>query len=334
MIENLTFANPEYFWFLLIIVPIILFIYKFFNKTQAIINISSTSIFGKKSMFWTRFKYFLILLKIFAIIFLIIALSRPQTVDVSSQRIINKGIDIIMTIDISSSMLAQDLKPNRLNALKKVASSFIENRVNDRIGLVLYAGESYTKTPITSDKSIVKKSLSEIAYDGVIEDGTAIGMGLATSVNRLKESKAKSKVIILLTDGVNNSGFIDPKIATELAREFQIKTYTIGLGSNGSARAPIGILPNGDFQYGLTKVEIDELLLKEIAKKTGGLYFRATDARRLQEIYDEINKLEKTEIEEMKFYNYNEKYRIFAIISLTILAFHWLMKNLIFKSFI
>ena len=334
MIENLTFANPEYFWFLLIIIPIILFIYKFFNKTQAIINISSTSIFGKKSMFWIRFKYFLILLKIFAIIFLIIALSRPQTVDVSSQRIINKGIDIIMTIDISSSMLAQDLKPNRLNALKKVASSFIENRVNDRIGLVLYAGESYTKTPITSDKSIVKKSLSEIAYDGVIEDGTAIGMGLATSVNRLKESKAKSKVIILLTDGVNNSGFIDPKIATELAREFQIKTYTIGLGSNGSARAPIGILPNGDFQYGLTKVEIDELLLKEIANKTGGLYFRATDARRLQEIYDEINKLEKTEIEEMKFYNYNEKYRIFAIISLTILAFHWLMKNLIFKSFI
>ena len=334
MIENLTFANPEYFWFLLIIVPIILFIYKFFNKTQAIINISSTSIFGKKSMFWIRFKYFLILLKISAIIFLIIALSRPQTVDVSSQRIINKGIDIIMTIDISSSMLAQDLKPNRLNALKKVASSFIENRVNDRIGLVLYAGESYTKTPITSDKSIVKKSLSEIAYDGVIEDGTAIGMGLATSVNRLKESKAKSKVIILLTDGVNNSGFIDPKIATELAREFQIKTYTIGLGSNGSARAPIGILPNGDFQYGLTKVEIDELLLKEIANKTGGLYFRATDARRLQEIYDEINKLEKTEIEEMKFYNYNEKYRIFAIISLTILAFHWLMKNLIFKSFV
>ena len=334
MIENLTFANPEYFWFLLIIVPILLFIYKFFNKTQAIINISSTSIFGKKSMFWTRFKYFLILLKIFAIIFLIIALSRPQTVDVSSQRIINKGIDIIMTIDISSSMLAQDLKPNRLNALKKVASSFIENRVNDRIGLVLYAGESYTKTPITSDKSIVKKSLSEIAYDGVIEDGTAIGMGLATSVNRLKESKAKSKVIILLTDGVNNSGFIDPKIATELAREFQIKTYTIGLGSNGSARAPIGILPNGDFQYGLTKVEIDELLLKEIADKTGGLYFRATDARRLQEIYDEINKLEKTEIEEIKFYNYNEKYRIFAIISFTILAFHWLMKNLIFKSFI
>ena len=334
MIENLTFANPEYFWFLLIIVPIILFIYKFFNKTQAILSISSASIFGKKSMFWIRFKYFLILLKIFAIIFLIFALSRPQIVDVSSQRIINKGIDIIMTIDISSSMLAQDLKPNRLNALKKVASSFIENRVNDRIGLVLYAGESYTKTPITSDKSIVKKSLSEIAYDGVIEDGTAIGMGLATSVNRLKESKAKSKVIILLTDGVNNSGFIDPKIATELAREFQIKTYTIGLGSNGSARAPIGILPNGDFQYGLTKVEIDELLLKEIAEKTGGLYFRATDVRRLQEIYDEINKLEKTEIEEIKFYNYNEKYRIFAIISFGILAFHWLMKNLIFKSFI
>ena len=334
MIENLTFANPEYFWFLLIIVPIILFIYKFFNKTQAIINISSTSIFGKKSMFWIRFKYFLILLKIFAIIFLIIALSRPQTVDVSSQRIINKGIDIIMTIDISSSMLAQDLKPNRLVALKRVAGEFIEDRRSDRIGLVVYAGESYTKTPITSDKSIVKSSLGEINFQGLIEDGTAIGMGLATSVNRLKDSKAKSKIIILLTDGVNNSGFIDPKIATELAVEFGIKTYTIGLGSNGTALAPVGILPNGKFKYGLTKVEIDEVLLKEISQKTGGIYFRATDNQKLEEIYDEINKLEKTEIEEFKYYNYEEKYRSLIVLALALIVFEWILRSSVFKSFI
>ena len=178
----------------------------------------------------------------------------------------NKGIDIVMAIDVSSSMLAQDLKPNRLVALKRVAAKFIDDRLSDRIGLVVYAGESYTKTPITSDKSIVKLALKDIKYESLIEDGTAIGMGLATAVNRLKDSKAKSKIIILLTDGVNNSGFIDPEIAAELAVEYGIKTYTIGIGSNGNARAPVGILPNGKFKYGITKVEIDENLLKEISK--------------------------------------------------------------------
>jgi len=246
----------------------------------------------------------------------------------------NKGIDIIMAIDVSSSMLAQDLKPDRLSALKRVASSFVDDRLSDRIGLVVYAGESYTKTPITSDKSIVKGALREIAYQGLIEDGTAIGMGLATSVNRLKDSRAKSKVIILLTDGVNNSGFIDPKIAIELAVEFGIKTYTIGLGSNGTARAPVAILPTGEFQYGMTKVEIDEELLKEIAAATGGLYFRATDNKKLEEIYAEINKLEKTEIEEFKYYNYEEKYRILILLALGFLALEWIGRNTLFKSFI
>jgi Ca-activated chloride channel family protein len=231
-------------------------------------------------------------------------------------------------------MLAQDLKPNRLNALKEVASDFIGDRTNDRIGLVVYAGESYTKTPITSDKIIVQNALQSIRFDGVINDGTAIGMGLATAVNRLKDSRAKSKVIILLTDGVNNSGFIDPKIASELAVEFQIKTYTIGLGSNGTAKAPVGILPNGKFQYGLTKVEIDEELLQTIADDTGGLYFRATDTKKLKDIYDEINKLEKTEIEEFKYYNYEEKYRMLVVFALVLLFLEWLLKNTIFRSFI
>jgi len=235
---------------------------------------------------------------------------------------------------VSSSMLSQDLKPDRLTALKRVAETFVEDRTSDRIGLVVYAGESYTKTPITSDKSIVKSSLREISFQGLIEDGTAIGMGLATSVNRLKDSRAKSKIIILLTDGVNNSGFIDPKIATELAVEFGIKTYTIGLGSNGTALAPVGILPNGNFKYGLTKVEIDEELLKGIANETGGIYFRATDNKKLKEIYDEINKLEKTEIEEFKYYNYTEKYRFLVLIAIVLIIFEWIAKNTLFKSFI
>ena len=262
------------------------------------------------------------------------ALGRPQTMDVSTRTRTNKGIDIVMAIDISSSMLAQDLKPNRLAALKRVAASFVDDRVSDRIGLVIYAGESYTKTPITSDRAIVKNALGEIQFEGLIEDGTAIGMGLATSVNRLKDSRAKSKVIILLTDGVNNSGFIDPKIASELAVEYEIKTYTIGLGSNGTARAPIGLLPNGKFQYGMTKVEIDEELLKTIAEKTGGLYFRATDNKKLEEIYEEINKLEKTEIEEFKYYNYDEKFRPLILLALALLFIEWLMRNTLFRSFI
>jgi len=265
---------------------------------------------------------------------IVLAIARPQTMDVSTRTKTNKGIDIVMAIDVSSSMLAQDLKPDRLSALKQVAASFIDERLSDRIGLVVYAGESYTKTPITSDKSIVKAALNEIDYQGIIEDGTAIGMGLATAVNRLKDSRAKSKVIILLTDGVNNSGFIDPKIATELAVEFGIKTYTIGLGSNGTARAPVAILPNGNFQYGLTKVEIDEALLKEIAEATGGIYFRATDNRKLEEIYAEINKLEKTEVEEFKYYNYEEKYRILVLMALALLLIEWFTRNTLFKSFI
>jgi len=231
-------------------------------------------------------------------------------------------------------MLAKDLKPNRLEALKNVAGDFIKGRPNDRIGLVEYAGESYTKTPITSDKSIVLKSLQEIKYNTIIEGGTAIGMGLATSVNRLKNSKAKSKVIILLTDGVNNSGFIDPSTASELAVEYGIKTYTIGLGTNGMALSPIGILPNNEFQYGRVQVTIDEALLKEIAKATGGKYFRATNNQKLKEIYTEINKLEKTDVEEFKFYNYEEKYRALVLFAGFLLLIELILRYTIFRSFI
>ena len=334
MFEGIYFANPDYLW-LLLSLPLLVGWYVFTRKkSQAVLKISSLNGFREKSSFLAQLQPALFVLRILSLVLIVMALGRPQTMDVSTRTRTNKGIDIVMAIDISSSMLAQDLKPNRLAALKRVAASFVDDRVSDRIGLVIYAGESYTKTPITSDRAIVKNALGEIQFEGLIEDGTAIGMGLATSVNRLKDSRAKSKVIILLTDGVNNSGFIDPKIASELAVEYQIKTYTIGLGSNGTARAPVGLLPNGKFQYGMTKVEIDEELLKTIAKNTGGLYFRATDNKKLEEIYAEINKLEKTEIEEFKYYNYDEKFRPLILLALALLLLEWLMRNTLFRSFI
>ena len=334
MFEGVYLANPNYMWLFLSFPLIITWYFLTSKKVQPVLKISSIKGFQQKSSFLAKLQPLLFVLKLLSLSLIILALSRPQTMDVSTRTKTNKGIDIVMAIDISSSMLAQDLKPNRLSSLKRVASSFIDDRISDRIGLVIYAGESYTKTPITSDRAIVKNALRDIRYDGIIEDGTAIGMGLATAVNRLKDSRAKSKVIILLTDGVNNSGFIDPKIASELAVEYQIKTYTIGLGSNGTARAPVGILPNGKFQYGLTKVEIDETLLKTIAKNTGGLYFRATDNKKLEEIYSEINKLEKTEVEEFKYFNYDEKFRPLILLALALILIEWLARNTLFKSFI
>lgn len=334
MFEGIYFANPNYLWLLLVLPAALVWHFFTWKKKQPVLKMPSLSGFQGASSFWSKIVPFLYLIRLTAMALIVLAIARPQTVDVSTRTKTNKGIDIVMAIDVSSSMLAQDLKPDRLSALKRVAEAFVEDRMSDRIGLVLYAGESYTKTPITSDKSIVKGSLREITFQGLIEDGTAIGMGLATSVNRLKDSRAKSKIIILLTDGVNNSGFIDPKIATELAIEFGIKTYTIGLGSNGTALAPIGILPNGKFKYGMTKVEIDEALLKEIAQKTGGIYFRATDNKKLEEIYAEINKLEKTEIEEFKYYNYDEKYRILVLLALGLILIEWVGRNTLFKSFI
>ena len=331
--ENISFLNPYFFW-LFLLFPIIIFWEVFYHeKKQAKLKLPTLKKINQKT-FRVYLRPILFILRLIALSLLIIAIARPQISEVSIKSKTNKGIDIVMAIDVSSSMLAQDLKPNRLSALKRVASEFIDDRISDRIGLVVYAGESYTMTPITNDKNIIKNSLSEISFKGVIEDGTAIGMGLATAVNRLKDSRAKSKVIILLTDGVNNSGFIDPKIASELALEYQIKTYTIGLGSNGMARAPIGILPNGKFQYGMTKVEIDEKLLKSISSVTGGQYFRATDNEKLAQIYSSINKLEKTEIEEIKYTNFEEKYRPFVITALIIILFEFLLRNTIFRSFI
>ncbi len=334
MFNNFEFQNPEFFWLLLLLPVAIAWFFWKRNKLTAQVKLSSLKGFKAGSGLLAKLRPLLFVLRLLALAFLITALARPRTVDVSTRTKTTRGIDIVIAIDVSASMLAKDLKPDRLEALKKVAGEFIMGRPNDRIGLVEYAGESYTRTPITSDKAIVLSSLDDIQYNSIIEGGTAIGMGLATSVNRLKDSKAKSKVIILMTDGVNNAGFIEPTTASELAVEFGIKVYTIGLGTNGTALSPVALRPDGSFQYGNIPVEIDEDLLKEIASKTGGLYFRATDNKKLEDIYDEINKLEKTDVEEFKYTNYEEKYRPLVLFALGLLLLEFLLKSTVFRSFI
>ena len=331
---NLEFLNPEYFILLGVIPIIILWNYLNRDKLNNSIKFSNSEAFKNSSNIYSILKVSLRYLRMISLVLIITALARPQVIDTSTRVKTNSGVDIIMAIDVSASMLAKDLKPNRLDALKNVADEFIKNRVTDRIGLVEYAGESYTKTPLTTDKSITLRSLREIKYNNIIEGGTAIGMGLATSVNRIKDSKAKSKVIILLTDGVNNAGFIDPITAAELAKEFQIKIYSIGLGTNGLALSPVGIDARGKFNYANVQVEIDEKLLTQISEMTGGKYFRATDNERLKEIYSDIDKLEKTEIEEFKYYSVDEKFRYFLVPAILLIVFELIMKLTILRSFI
>lgn len=331
MLKNITFANPQFFW-LLLVLPLMVVWYGYWNKkSKPNVTLSSTIAFKKISSWKDYLYHFLFALRLLAVALIIIALARPQTHSENAQTKITDGIDIVMAIDVSSSMLSQDLKPNRFEALKKVASQFVKDRPNDRIGLVVYAGESYTKTPVTTDKRIILSSLAELTY-GQVEDGTAIGMGLATAVNRLKESKAKSRVIILLTDGVNNTGVIDPLIAAELAAEYGIKVYTVGIGTNGMALSPYALNPDGSIMYRMLQVEIDESLMKKIAQITHGRYFRATNNQKLQQIYDEINKLETSKIEEFKYTEVDEKFRLLVIIATVLLLLEFLLKHTVFRN--
>lgn len=334
MMDSITFLHPEFFWlFLLLPLPIL---WKFWNTQNKRNTLKISSLDGVKNVnsLLTRINPLLFGIRIIALAALIVALARPQTVETSSSSKKNRGIDIVMAIDVSASMLAKDLKPNRIEALKKVASNFVQDRVNDRIGIVVYAAESYTRTPITSDKNIVQDAIRSIEYNNVLQDGTGIGMGLATSINRLKESTAKSRIIILLTDGVNNSGFLEPDAAAELAKEYGIKVYTIGIGTNGYADFPYAIDQQGNFLFKTMPVEIDEQLMKSIAKTTSGKYFRATDNEKLRAIYDEINQLETTEIKEKKYFRYNEKYRPFVLLAGLLFMIEILLKQTLFKSFI
>ena len=332
--ENITFLHPTFFWlFTLIPFAIAWYVWKR-NKQTATLKVSSIKGFQTTNSWLPKLKPVLFILRILTLSLIIVALARPRTVDISNKTKTTRGIDIVMAIDVSGSMLARDLKPNRLESLKKVAADFVKDRPNDRFGIVVYAAESYTKTPVTSDKSIVLEAIKGIKYDNVIQDGTGIGMGLATAVNRLKDSKAKSRVIILLTDGVNNSGFIEPETAADIAKEYGLKVYTIGIGTNGNAESPYAYAPNGKLLYQMMPVEIDEQLMKNIALKTDGKYFRATSNSKLQEIYKEINKLETTEIEEQKFYNYDEKFRPLIWLAGFLLLLEILLRQTLFRGFI
>ncbi|WP_297867915.1 VWA domain-containing protein [uncultured Flavobacterium sp.] len=332
---KVTFLNPEFLWLFLVLLIAIGWLFYKRNQLSATVKMSSLEPFKQNRTFLAKAKPFLYVLRILALSSIIIALARPRSVDVTSKSKTTKGIDIVMAIDVSSSMLANDLKPNRLEALKKVASTFVQDRINDRIGLVVYAGESYTRTPVTSDKTIILQSLKTIEYDdSIIADGTGIGVGLATAINRIKDSKAKSRIIILLTDGVNNSGTIDPRTAAEIAKEYDIKVYTIGIGTNGQAMFPVAKDANGKLVFRRMPVEIDEGLMKEIAKATDAKYFRATSNKKLQAIYDEINKLETTEIDEKKFYNYDEKYKPFVLIAFVLLGVEVFLRNSVFRGIV
>ncbi len=304
MFNNITFAYPWVLYFLLIIPFLIAWYFWIGRKKQAAISYSSLRIFKKipTTTLRERLRHLPFLIRMLALSFLIIALARPQNFS-AGQNINAEGIDIAMVLDISGSMLAEDFKPNRLEAAKKVIDNFIEGRTTDRIGLVIFSREAFTQCPLTIDYSVLRNLLSDIK-SGMIEDGTAIGNAIANGVNRLKDSDAKSRVIILLTDGVNNAGEVDPISAAEIAETFGIRIYTIGVGTRGEAPYPVQT-PFGT-RYQMVPVEIDETILKKIADITGGEYFRATDNRTLEDIYNKIDKMEKTKIEITSYRNAKE----------------------------
>lgn len=325
--NDISFANPEFFWALLI-VPILLVWYILRNrKLQGSIKITSLNTFNDLKTNISR--HSIIALRCLGLAALITAIARPQT-SLSWQNVTTEGIDIVIALDISGSMLAEDFRPNRLEASKEVAMDFIAERPNDRIGLVIYGGESFTQCPLTSDHDVLLNLFDGI-QNGMIEDGTAIGMGLATAVNRLKDSEAKSKVVILLTDGSNNSGSIPPVTAAEIAREFGVRVYTVGVGSMGEARMPFQD-QFGRIQYQNVPVRIDEKTLKDIASIADGKYFRATDKNKLENIYKEIDKLEKSKINVTDYKKKSEHFWPFASLAAALLLIEFLLKNIIFKS--
>ena len=271
-------------------------------------------------------------LQVIAFLSICIALSRPQRIW-KEEKVKANAIDIFMAMDLSSSMLAQDFQPDRLSVSKQVAQNFVNKRTFDRLGLSVFAGEAYTRCPLTTDHEVVKTFLKELAV-GRLDDGTAIGMGLSAAINRLKNSSSKSKIIILLTDGVNNSGYIDPLTAAQLAKEYQIKIYAVGVGSMGEALTPVTRRGDGQYVFAMARVEIDEGLMTQISEMTGGKYFRATDEAALQKIYDEIDKLEKTEVEVTRFTKYTEVFHYFAGVALALILLHFVLRYFVIKQLI
>ena len=326
----MVFVNPTYLYLLLLLIPMIgWYIWKL-CKSQASLQVSSSEAFDAPGA--TSWKVYLrhvpFALRMAAIAVLIIILARPQSTN-SWQNTSTEGIDIVMAMDISSSMLAQDFKPNRLEASKDVAASFINGRPNDNIGLVVFAAESFTQCPLTTDHTVLLNLFKDI-QPGIIQDGTAIGLGLANAVSRIKDSQAKSKVIILLTDGVNNAGEIAPVTAAEIAKTFGIRIYAIGVGTQG--KAPYPFQTAFGVQYQDIDVEIDEPTLKQIASTTGGQYFRATDNSSLKEIYSEIDKMEKTKISVQQYSKKQEEYKNWALLLFALLLVEILLRNTLLRN--
>lgn len=324
------FVNPILL-FLLLIVPAIAAMY-YYRKGKgrpaiSFSNVHSVKAASRRSAEWSRLV--LLALRILAISLVVIALARPQS-GLGAEEVKTEGIDIVLAMDVSSSMLAEDIQPNRLEAAKAVAANFVQGRINDRNGLVVFSGKAYTQCPLTLDYGILLNLFEEIEV-GMIEDGTAIGLGLGVAVNRLKESDAKSKVIILLTDGRNNHGEIDPGTAAQLAQTFGIKIYTIGVGARGLAPYPIDDPVYGR-RYAQVEVDIDEEMLQEISQMTGGKYYRATDRDSLESIYQEIDKLEKTELEVTEFTRYSELFPVPLGLAVILLAVEFLLENMRFRK--
>jgi Ca-activated chloride channel family protein len=327
--KGIEFAQPASLYLLLIIPMMIGFYFFKQQKAVASLRVSGSQPFEKSGKTFRHYiRHLLFGLRTAAIGLFIIVIARPQATD-NFQDVSTEGIDIILALDISGSMLARDFKPDRLEASKNVATEFITGRPYDRIGLVVFSGESFTQCPLTTDHAVLINLLREMK-SGMIEDGTAIGMGLATAVNRIKDSEAKSKVIILLTDGVNNRGMIAPLTAAEIAKTYGIRVYTIGVGTQGVAPYPVQT-PFG-MQYQDMPVEIDEAILKEIAKMTDGKYFRATDNEKLVQVYSEIDKLEKSRIDERQFKLKEEKFGLPALLAFCLILLEVILRNTLFKN--
>ncbi|NLV19606.1 MAG: VWA domain-containing protein [Bacteroidetes bacterium] len=325
----MTFAQPLFLWFLLLLPLMVAFYVLRQSRTSSSLQLPGLLPFvNTGKTFRNYLRHILFSLRVVAIGLLIIVLARPQKTD-KFQNVTTEGIDIILAMDISGSMLARDFKPDRLEASKNVATEFISGRPYDRIGLVVFSGESFTQCPLTTDHAVLINLMREL-QSGMIEDGTAIGNGLALAINRIKDSDAISKVIILLTDGVNNRGEIAPSTAADIAKTYDIRVYTVGVGSIGTAPYPVQT-PFG-IQYQDIPVEIDEGILQDIAQKTGGQYFRATDNNKLVQVYNEIDQLEKSKIDVHQFIRKEEKYLIPALFSLILIALEILIRNTIYKN--
>lgn len=331
-LKNIEWANAEYLWLLLLLPIVATYLIWRRKNMQGEISFSNTALLnGNKKQILPRIRFVLPMLKLMALASLITAFARPQS-SLSWQNVTTEGIDIIISLDISGSMLAKDFKPNRLEASKDLAIEFISGRPNDRIGLVVFSGESFTQCPLTTDHDILKNLFKDI-QNGMIEDGTAIGMGLATAINRLKDSDGKSKVVILLTDGVNTGGAIPPLTAAEIAKEFGIRVYTIGVGKKGMAPMPYRT-PFGGIAYQNVEVRIDEPTLKTIAESTDGKYFRATDNSKLREVYKEIDKLEKSKIAVTEYNKKAELYFMPILIGFILMLCEFFLKQFLFKSLV